>query len=296
MLLTLEPEEQGAERQRACRCRVRDAKGGQAAHGTRVVGLATADARLPLQPWPRAATPLAGGARRAATGPRVGRRSARVHGSGTRGRITPEDVQAAAGAAAGASGATAGLPSSAAAAAREPVVPPGEPGQRRLGTDPPRAISARSAGRSPRRWSVRPSTIPHVTNFDDADVTELEQLRKGVPPGLPRPGRQADDDAAGDEGRGAGAATTPDRSTPASTTRTSEIVYKQYVNLGVAVDTPRGLVVPAVRGVDRMSIARDCRGAGQAGRARPAPASFAIEDLRGGTFTISNLGAVGGTY
>ena len=48
-------------------------------------------------------------------------------------------------------------------------------------------------------------------------------------------------------------------STPAWTTRTSEIVYKQYVNLGVAVDTPRGLVVPAMRGVDRLSIAADRR-------------------------------------
>jgi pyruvate dehydrogenase E2 component (dihydrolipoamide acetyltransferase) len=74
-----------------------------------------------------------------------------------------------------------------------------------------------------------------------------------------------------------------------------EIVYKQYVNLGVAVDTPRGLVVPVMRNVDQMGTAQI---AGElmllAGRARAA--EFTVDELRGGTFTISNLGAVGGAY
>ncbi len=74
-----------------------------------------------------------------------------------------------------------------------------------------------------------------------------------------------------------------------------QVIYKEYVHLGVAVDTPRGLVVPVVRDVDRMSIAELARAiASVAERARAV--QFGIEDLRGGTFTISNLGAVGGTY
>ncbi len=76
---------------------------------------------------------------------------------------------------------------------------------------------------------------------------------------------------------------------------TEEIIYKQYVNLGVAVDTERGLVVPVVRDVDRMSIPRIAQAlAAVAEQARKA--TFTLNDLRGGTFTISNLGAVGGTY
>jgi pyruvate dehydrogenase E2 component (dihydrolipoamide acetyltransferase) len=74
-----------------------------------------------------------------------------------------------------------------------------------------------------------------------------------------------------------------------------EIVYKQYVNLGVAVDTPRGLVVPVLRNVDQMGILQIARELTLlASRARSA--DFKIEELRGGTFTISNLGAVGGVY
>jgi pyruvate dehydrogenase E2 component (dihydrolipoyllysine-residue acetyltransferase) len=74
-----------------------------------------------------------------------------------------------------------------------------------------------------------------------------------------------------------------------------EILYKQYVNIGVAVDTERGLVVPVVRDVDRMSIPTIAKALTDAtDLARNA--KFTLDDLKGGTFTISNLGAIGGTY
>ena len=77
--------------------------------------------------------------------------------------------------------------------------------------------------------------------------------------------------------------------------KTEEVVYKEYVHLGVAVDTPRGLVVPKLRDVDRKGIAQIAAElVVLAQKARSV--QFSIEDLRGGTFTISNLGAVGGTY
>jgi pyruvate dehydrogenase E2 component (dihydrolipoamide acetyltransferase) len=73
------------------------------------------------------------------------------------------------------------------------------------------------------------------------------------------------------------------------------IVYRQYVNLGIAVDTPRGLVVPVLRKPDQLSIPEIARAlAAIAENARNN--DFKVEDLRGGTFSISNLGAVGGTY
>jgi pyruvate/2-oxoglutarate dehydrogenase complex dihydrolipoamide acyltransferase (E2) component len=78
-------------------------------------------------------------------------------------------------------------------------------------------------------------------------------------------------------------------------TEAQEIVYKQYVNIGVAVDTERGLVVPVVRDVDQMSIPTIAKALTDL-TAKARSASFKLDDLRGGTFTISNLGAIGGTY
>jgi len=206
-----------------------------------------------------------------------------VQGTGQRGRITPEDVQAAA------SSAIAARPS----VQVEAVVPPGEPG-----TDPWGPVRRERMSQIRRtiaaHMALSASTIPHVTNFDDADVTELEQLRKSVPPGLLGPNiklttmplvmkavalalrRHPMLNASLDEQAG-------------------QIVYKQYVNLGIAVDTPRGLVVPAIRNADRLSIAELARALAEvADKARTA--RFTLEEIRGGTFTISNLGAVGGAY
>ncbi len=138
------------------------------------------------------------------------------------------------------------------------------------------------------------STIPRVTNFDDADVTELEKVRqkskrdyaavgikltsmpfliKSVAMSLkahPIMNASVDMDA-------------------------GQIIYKQYVNIGIAVDTDRGLLVPSLRNADRMVIADIARGIAKiAEDARTN--NFAVEDLRGSSFTISNLGAIGGSY
>jgi pyruvate/2-oxoglutarate dehydrogenase complex dihydrolipoamide acyltransferase (E2) component len=73
------------------------------------------------------------------------------------------------------------------------------------------------------------------------------------------------------------------------------IIYKEYINIGIAVDTDRGLVVPSLRNADQMSIPDIARNlASMAEKVRAG--DFALDDLRGGTFTISNLGAIGGTY
>jgi len=74
-----------------------------------------------------------------------------------------------------------------------------------------------------------------------------------------------------------------------------QVVFKEYVNIGIAVDTDRGLVVPSLRNADQRSIfeiASDLKTLAENART----GKFSVEDLRGGTFTISNLGAVGGAY
>ena len=203
-----------------------------------------------------------------------------VPGSGPHGRVTLEDVRARTGA-------------SGAAITTEAVVLPGEPGQDDWG--PVRRDRVSRIRRTIAAQMVRSaSTIPHVTNFDDADVTDLDHLRKGVPEGSLGPGvkltmmpfvmkavalalrRHPMVNASLDE-------------------ENNQIIYKQYVHLGVAVDTPRGLVVPAVRNADEMSVfqlARELATLAQRARA----AELSVEELRGGTFTLSNLGAVGGSY
>jgi pyruvate dehydrogenase E2 component (dihydrolipoamide acetyltransferase) len=221
----------------------------------------------------------------------------KVQGSGSHGRITPDDVQAAAAmtpsATASAVASSRGESPALAAVPVEAVVPPGEPG-----SDPWGSVRRERMSQIRRTIAARMSNssnvIPHVTNFDDADVTDLDQLRKGVPQDflgkdlkltmMPLVMRAV---ALSLRRHPAVNASIDDEK--------QEIVYKEYVNLGVAVDTPRGLVVPAIRGADRMSIAQLATAlADVAKRARAS--RFTVEDLRGGTFTISNLGALGGTY
>ncbi len=219
-----------------------------------------------------------------------------LSGSGPHGRITMEDVQAAgsgSGGSAARHGAAAAVGSAPAAQPYQPVVPSGEAGRDNYGpVIRERMPKIRQTIASQMVKSA--TTIPHVTNFDDADITELDSLRRGVPQGFLPEGvkltlmpfvvracalalrRHPVINASLDE-------------------ETQAIVYKQYVNIGIAVDTPRGLVVPALRDADRLTIVQIAAQLVQiAARARAA--QFAVEELRGGTFTISNLGAVGGTY
>ena len=138
------------------------------------------------------------------------------------------------------------------------------------------------------------STIPHLTNFDDADVTELERLRK----------------ASAEEHAKANVKLTalsfvikavslslklhPTVNASIDTEK-GEILYKEYVNIGLAVDTPRGLVVPVLRDCDELSIPQIAQAIAETAE-KAKHAQYSVEDLRGGTFTISNLGAIGGTY
>jgi len=138
------------------------------------------------------------------------------------------------------------------------------------------------------------STCPRVTNFDDADVTQLEQIRQSS---------KADYAAEGVKLttmpfliKSVAMALKAHPTINASIDLDAgQIIYKDYVNVGIAVDTERGLVVPNLRNADKMGIPDIARALGvMAGGVRDG--NFAVDDLRGGTFTISNLGAIGGTY
>ena len=138
------------------------------------------------------------------------------------------------------------------------------------------------------------STVPRVTNFDDADVTDLEEFRQSS---------KADYAA-----QGIKLTTMPFliksvamalKNHPAINSsidmEQGVICYKKYVNIGIAVDTDRGLVVPSLRNADQLSIPDIARALGSIAE-NSRENNFSLEDLKGSTFTISNLGAIGGTY
>jgi pyruvate dehydrogenase E2 component (dihydrolipoamide acetyltransferase) len=138
------------------------------------------------------------------------------------------------------------------------------------------------------------STIPHLTNFDDADVTELENLRKASAPEYAKSNVKLT--ALGFVIKAVSLSLRQHPVVNATVDiEKGELVYKDYVNIGLAVDTPRGLVVPVLRGCDEMSIPQIAQAVADTAE-KAKNAQYGIEDLRGGTFTISNLGAIGGTY
>ncbi|MFM7035236.1 MAG: dihydrolipoamide acetyltransferase family protein [Planctomycetia bacterium] len=138
------------------------------------------------------------------------------------------------------------------------------------------------------------STIPHLTNFDDADVTELENLRKASAPEYAKNNIKLT--ALSFVVKAVSLSLRQHATVNASIDmEKGEIVYKDYVNVGLAVDTPRGLVVPVLRDCDQLSIPQIAQAIAETAE-KAKNAQYGLEDLRGGTFTISNLGAIGGTY
>ncbi len=205
---------------------------------------------------------------------------ARVRGSGPAGRIVREDVIAAVRQAS--SGAPAARPRATAGTEQDDWGPIRREQMSRM-----RKTIAATMVRSV-------STIPHLTNFDDADVTELERLRKESAAEYAKSNLKLTALAFVIKAVSLSLRQHPSINASIDPEK-GEIVYKEYVNIGLAVDTPRGLVVPVLRDCDELSIPQIAQAiADTAEKAKNA--QYGVEDLRGGTFTISNLGAVGGAY
>jgi pyruvate dehydrogenase E2 component (dihydrolipoamide acetyltransferase) len=138
------------------------------------------------------------------------------------------------------------------------------------------------------------TTIPHVTQFDKADVTELEVLRKRHKEQVAKAGGNLTVTAMLVRILATAVRKFPQFNASIDTER-GEIVYKQYVNIGVAVDTDRGLLVPVIRKADEKNITQIAVELNQlAERARDK--KLTVDDMSGGSITISNLGGIGGTY
>ncbi len=204
------------------------------------------------------------------------------------GRISLEDVKAHARARAAAPAPQdAGHPS--AAPAQAPAGPP--PDFSRWGhveARPASAIRQAIARQMTRAWSV-----PMVTQFDKADVTDIEAQRKTLSPRVEQAGGKLTMTAILVKACAAALRVFPQFNAsfdPAG----QQVFFKQYYNVGVAVDTDRGLLVPVLREADRKNLTQICVELKElAQKARDRKVS--PDDLQGGTFTITNLGGIGGT-
>jgi pyruvate dehydrogenase E2 component (dihydrolipoamide acetyltransferase) len=207
----------------------------------------------------------------------------RVRPSGAEGRITAEDVRAH----------VRETNEQVAATLPRGVTPPGAPDTDDFGGVRIEKMS-RMRQTIARNMVESYTKIPQLTNFDDADVTELEDMRQ-----------QSMQDY-GDRGIKLTALPFLIKAVASSLKRhptvnasvdmeENSIVYKEYVSIGIAVDTERGLVVPVIRDADRKSISQIAAELDELA-ATVREGKFDLELLRGGTFTISNLGSVGGSY
>jgi len=207
----------------------------------------------------------------------------RVRPSGSDGRLTEDDVRA---------HVRAGN-QQADSAATQGITPPGMPDSDGQGAVRREKMS-RMRQTIARNMLQSYSTIPQLTNFDDVDITELERIRKDSKDDYAASGIKLTSMPFLIKAIASGLKQHPIVNASIDEAA-NEIVYKEYVNVGIAVDTERGLVVPVLRDADRKTIPQIAREiATLAELVRNG--SFTVEDIRGGTFTISNLGAIGGTY
>ncbi|MCU0572418.1 MAG: 2-oxo acid dehydrogenase subunit E2 [Syntrophobacteraceae bacterium] len=144
-----------------------------------------------------------------------------------------------------------------------------------------------------RHMALAWSQIPHVAHQDVADITELEAFRRRHKAGIEDRGGALSLTVFALKAAVAALKAHP-RFNASLDTAAEEIVLKQYVHIGVAVDSDRGLIVPVIRDVDRKSVTElAIELLSLAERTREGKTQ--VEELQGGSFTITNIGVLGGT-
>jgi pyruvate dehydrogenase E2 component (dihydrolipoamide acetyltransferase) len=204
-----------------------------------------------------------------------------VPGTGTAGRISIDDVKAhakrlVAGSRSGGAAAGVALPDFS-----------------RWGTverQPMRAVRRKTAEHLSAAWA----TIPHVTQCDLADITGLEELRKKYTKQVETAGGNLTVTAIAVKVIAAALRVFPQFNASIDMAA-AEIILKKYVNIGIAVATDRGLLVPVIRNADQKNIVQLSVELAQLSE-KARNRKISIEEMQGGCFSISNLGGIGGTY
>jgi len=226
--------------------------------------------------------PAAPGVRRLAR--EIGVEINEVRGTGPDGRISEDDVKEHARRILSGDGAARGT-------AGAPAIP--LPDFERWGPverQPMSNIRRTTAQRLSHAWN----TIPHVTQFDQADMTATEELRRKYREQVRRAGGDLTVTAMLVKVLAVAVKQFPQFNSSIDP-EADQLIFKKYVNIGVAVDTDRGLLVPVVRNADGKNltqIAVEVQQLAQKARDR----KLTLEEMSGGGMTISNLGGIGGTY
>ena len=152
-----------------------------------------------------------------------------------------------------------------------------------------RGVRRKTAEHLAESWN----TIPHVTQHDRADITELEHLRARFAPKAEHAGGKMTITAIALKVCAAALKVFPQFNATIDMEK-EEIIYKQYISIGVAADTDRGLLVPVIRDVDKKNIVELAVELSQLSQ-KARDKKITLADMEGGTFTITNLGGIGGT-
>ncbi len=155
---------------------------------------------------------------------------------------------------------------------------------------PMRAVRRKTAEHMARAWA----TVPHVTQGDKADITNLEALRQKYGKRVEAGGGKLTVTAIALKVVASALKVFPQFNASIDVDN-EQVVYKKYVNIGVAVDTEFGLLVPVLRDVDQKNIIQISAELAQLADKAKAR-KLTLEDMEGGCFTVSNLGGIGGTY
>ena len=214
-----------------------------------------------------------------------------VPGTGPGGRITQDDVKEFAKRVMNSLGSN-GQAAAATGAGRAVAVGPALPDFAKWGEierKPMTGIRRKTAEHLSHAWNA----IPHVTQFDKADITALEQVRKKYRDEVAKAGGNLTVTAVAAKVVASALKVFPQFN--ASVDQAGEsIVYKKYINVGIAVDTESGLLVPVLRNVDQKNLIQlsvEIQQLADKAKAR----KLSLDDMSGGSMSISNLGGIGGT-
>ena len=213
----------------------------------------------------------------------------RVSGSGPGGRISVDDVKAYVREGTGGGGADRAAPSGASSGGRgaKPLPDFSQWGStRRVQQNRIRSLTAENTQYS---WQ----NVPHVTQFDEADVSAVEEFRKEYADFAEKQNAKLTVTSILVKVVAEALKRFP-RFNSSLDEANDEVVVKEYVNVGVAVDSDRGLLVPVIHNADRRSLIDIARRLGEVATAARNK-KIQPDELQGGTFTISNLGGIGGT-
>jgi pyruvate dehydrogenase E2 component (dihydrolipoamide acetyltransferase) len=204
----------------------------------------------------------------------------KLSGTGEKGRITKEDVKRHIAHSEGAGGATTGIPE----------IPPQDFAKYGpVETKPMSRLKKLTGPNLHRAWL----NVPHVTNADEADITDLVAYRKGLDEDAKAKGYRVTLVAFLLKSAVSALKEYPEVNSSLAPSKDA-LIIKRYYNIGVAVDTPDGLVVPVIRDVDRKGILELSQELTKVS-ARMRQGKITPTDIQGSTFSISSLGGIGGT-